>query len=86
VPPREIAAWLGLGDRAVAKRIERLRERLQFVALRMLEASEGDERRDLRAFLDRASLAPAPAARFRAARAADAAADPSADAEEAPVS
>jgi RNA polymerase sigma factor (sigma-70 family) len=86
VPPREIAAWLGLGDRAVAKRIERLRERLQLVALRLLEAAEGDERRELLIFLGRASLAPAPAARFRAARAADTAADPSADAEEAPVS
>jgi DNA-directed RNA polymerase specialized sigma24 family protein len=86
VPPREIAAWLGLGDRAAAKRIERLRERLQLAALRQLEASEGDDRRELLAFLGRASLAPAPAARFRAARAADAAADPSADAEEAPVS
>jgi RNA polymerase sigma factor (sigma-70 family) len=85
VPLREIAAWLGLSDRAVAKRIERLRERLQLVALRQLEAAVGDDRRDLLAFLGRASLAPAPAARFRAARAAGAAADPSADAEEAPV-
>ena len=82
VPTRDIAAWLGLGDRAAAKRIERLRERLQLVALRRLEASEGDDRRELLAFLGRASLAPAPAARFRAARAAD----PSVDAEEAPVS
>ena len=85
VPPREIAAWLGLGDRAAAKRIERLRERLQFVALRELEAAEGDDRKELLAFLGRASLAPAPAARFRVARAADVAADPSAAAEEAPV-
>jgi len=81
VPTREIAAWLGLGDRAAAKRIERLRERLQLVALRHLDAAEGDDRRELLAFLGRASLAPAPAARLRAARAAD----PSADAEEAPV-
>ena len=86
VPPREIAAWLGLGDRAVAKRIQRLRERLQLAALRLLEAAEGDERRELLSFLGRASLAPAAAARFRTARAAGAAADPSADAEEAPVS
>ena len=86
VPTCDIAAWLGLGDRAVAKRIERLRERLQLVALRQVEAAEDDDRRELLAFLGRASLAPAPAARFRAARAADAAADPSADAEEAPVS
>ena len=86
VPPREIATWLGLGDRAAAKRIERLRERLQLAALRQLEAAEGDDRRELLAFLGRASLAPVPAARFRAARAAAAAADPSAAAEEAPVS
>ena len=86
VPLREIAAWLGLSDRTAAKRIERLRERLQHVALRQLETAEGDERRELLAFLGRAALAPAPAAQFRAARAADAAADPSADAEEAPVS
>ena len=86
VPLREIAAWLGLSDRTAAKRIERLRERLQLAALRQLEAAEGDDRRELLAFLGRASLAPAPAARFRVARAADAAADPSADAEEAPVS
>jgi DNA-directed RNA polymerase specialized sigma24 family protein len=81
VSTREIAGWLGLGDRAAAKRIERLRERLQLVALRHLEAAEGDDRRELLAFLGRASLAPAPAARLRAARAAD----PAADAEEAPV-
>jgi RNA polymerase sigma factor (sigma-70 family) len=86
VPTCEIAAWLGLSDRTAAKRIERLRERLQLVALRQLEAAEGDDRRELLGFLGRASLAPAPAARFLAARAADAAADPSADAEEAPVS
>ena len=86
VPPREIATWLGLNDRTAAKRIERLRGRLQLVALRLLEAAEGDERRELLAFLGRASLAPAPAARFRTARAADAAADASADAEEARVS
>lgn len=77
VPTREIAAWLGLGERTVAKRIERLRERLQSAALRHLDAAEGDDRRELLVFLGRASLAPAPAARFRAARAADA--------EEAPV-
>jgi DNA-directed RNA polymerase specialized sigma24 family protein len=76
VPTREIAAWLGLGDRAASKRIERLRERLQLVALRQLEASEGDDRRELLGFLGRASLAPAPAARLRAARAADAAEAP----------
>ncbi len=77
VPTREIAAWLGLGERTAAKRIERLRERLQLAALRHLEAVDGGDRRELLAFLGRASLAPAPAARFRAARAADA--------EEAPV-
>jgi DNA-directed RNA polymerase specialized sigma24 family protein len=72
VPAREIAAWLGLGERTVAKRIERLRERLQLAALRHLEAADGGDRRELLAFLGRASLAPAPAARLRAARAADA--------------
>jgi DNA-directed RNA polymerase specialized sigma24 family protein len=81
VPTGEIAAWLGIGDRTAAKRIERLRERLQLVALSHLEAAEGDDRRELLAFLGRASLAPAPAARLRAARAAD----PAANAEEAPV-
>ena len=77
VPARDIALWLGLGERTVAKRIERLRERLQLAALRHLEAANGTDRRELLAFLGRASLAPAPAARLRAARAADA--------EEAPV-
>jgi RNA polymerase sigma factor (sigma-70 family) len=77
VPTREIAAWLGLGERTAAKRVERLRERLQLAALAYLDAAEGDDRRELLAFLGRASLAPAPAARLRAARAADA--------EEAPV-
>lgn len=72
VPARDIASWLGLGERTAAKRIERLRERLQLAALRHLEAAEGGDRRELLAFLGRASLAPAPAARFRAARAADA--------------
>ncbi len=73
VPTRDIAAWLGLGERTAAKRIERLRERLQLAALRHLETAAGEERRELLVFLGRASLAPAPAARFRAARAADAA-------------
>ena len=77
VPTREIAAWLGLGERTAAKRIERLRERLQLAALRHLEAADEGDRRELLAFLGRASLAPAPAARLRAVRAADA--------EEAPV-
>ena len=77
VPAREIAAWLGLAERTAAKRIERLRERLQLAALRHLEAADDGDRRELLAFLGRASLAPAPAARLRAVRAADA--------EEAPV-
>jgi RNA polymerase sigma factor (sigma-70 family) len=76
VPPREIAAWLGLAERTAAKRVERLRERLQLAALGYLDAAEGDDRRELLAFLGRASLAPAPAARLRAARAADAAEAP----------
>jgi DNA-directed RNA polymerase specialized sigma24 family protein len=71
VPTREIAAWLGLGERTAAKRIERLRERLQLAALRHLEAADDGDRRELLAFLGRASLAPAPAARLRAVRAAD---------------
>jgi RNA polymerase sigma factor (sigma-70 family) len=77
VPTREIAAWLGLGERTAAKRIERLRERLQLAALSHLETADEGDRPELLAFLGRASLAPAPAARLRAARAADA--------EEAPV-
>lgn len=77
VPTREIAAWLGLGERTTAKRIERLRERLQLAAFRHLEAAGDGDRRELLAFLGRASLAPAPAARLRAVRAAGA--------EEAPV-
>jgi DNA-directed RNA polymerase specialized sigma24 family protein len=68
VPPAEIAAWLGIAPKTAAKRIERLRERLQLAALRHLEATDGDERRELLIFLDRAALAPGPAARFAAAR------------------
>jgi DNA-directed RNA polymerase specialized sigma24 family protein len=70
VPVRDIAAWLGISDRAAAKRIERLRERLQLTALQHLETAAGDDRRELLVFLGRASLAPAPAAQWRAARAA----------------
>src|SRR5262249_13308347 len=36
-PPRDIAAWLGIAYKAAAKRIERLRERLQLAAVRHLE-------------------------------------------------
>jgi DNA-directed RNA polymerase specialized sigma24 family protein len=72
VPPAEIAAWLGIAPKTAAKRMERLRERLQLAALRHLEATDGDERRELLIFLDRAALAPGPAARFAAARAAPA--------------
>lgn len=67
-PPRDIARWLGIAYKAAAKRIERLRERLQTVALRHLETTDGDERRDLLGFLGRASLAPGPAARLAAMR------------------
>jgi len=77
VPTREIAAWLGLGERTTAKRIERLRERLQLAAVAIARRLEMAKRRELLAFLGRASLAPAPAARLRAVRAAGA--------EEAPV-
>ncbi len=55
---------------------------VRYGAIRLVEAADGDERQELLIFLGRASLAPAPAARLRAARAAG----PSADAEEAPVS
>jgi DNA-directed RNA polymerase specialized sigma24 family protein len=72
VPPAEIAAWLSIAPKTAAKRMERLRERLQLAALRHLEATDGDERRELLIFLDRAALAPRPAARFAAARAAPA--------------
>ena len=70
VPRPEIAAWLGITSKAAAKRVERLRERLQLAALEYLERSEGAERRELLAFLGRAALAPKPAARLVAARAA----------------
>jgi DNA-directed RNA polymerase specialized sigma24 family protein len=68
VPHAEIAGWLGIGPKAAAKRIERLRERLQLAAFTYLERVEGDERRELLSFLDRAALAPKPAARLEAAR------------------
>ena len=67
-PPRDIAAWLGIAYKAAAKRIERLRERLQLAALRHLEATDGDERRELLTFLGRATLAPGPAARLATVR------------------
>ena len=70
VPVRDIAAWLGITERTASKRIERLRERLQLTALRYLDTAAGDDRRELLVFLGRASLAPAPAARWRSARAA----------------
>ncbi len=70
VPQAEIAAWLGLGGKAAAKRMERLRERLQRAALYYIDAAGGDERRELLTFLGRASLAPGPAARLAAMRSA----------------
>jgi len=69
VPQTEIAAWLGIGGKAAAKRIERLRERLQRAALVYLETADADERLELLTFLGRASLAPGPAARLAALRA-----------------
>ena len=70
VPQQEIASWLGIGGKAAAKRIERLRERLQRAAFAYIDAADGDERRELLTFLGRASLAPGPAARLAAIRAA----------------
>jgi DNA-directed RNA polymerase specialized sigma24 family protein len=70
VPQPEIARWLGIGSKAAAKRIERLRQRLQRAALGYIETVAGDERRELLTFLGRASLAPGPAARLAATRAA----------------
>lgn len=71
VPPAEIAAWLNIAPKTAAKRIERLRERLQHAALEHVEGTEGDERQELLVFLDRAALASGPAGRLLAARAAD---------------
>ena len=70
VPRHEIAGWLAISAKAAAKRIERLRERLQLAALRYLERVDGDERRELLTFLGRVTLAPRPAARLEAARSA----------------
>jgi DNA-directed RNA polymerase specialized sigma24 family protein len=64
VPQLEIAAWLELTPKAAAKRIERLRERLQYVALEYLERAPEHERGELLRFLGRAAFAPGPAARF----------------------
>jgi DNA-directed RNA polymerase specialized sigma24 family protein len=69
VPRPEIAAWLGIAPKAAAKRIARLRERLQLAALEYVDRSEGAERRELLAFLGRADLAARPAARLVAVRA-----------------
>ena len=66
--PRDIAAWLGIAYKAAAKRIERLRGRLQLAALRHLETTDGEERRELLVFLGRASLASVPAARLATVR------------------
>ena len=68
VPHGEIAVWLGVSPKTAAKRIERLRERLQLAAFGYLERVGGDERRELLVFLDRAALAPKPAARLESAR------------------
>jgi DNA-directed RNA polymerase specialized sigma24 family protein len=68
VPRHEIAGWLGISPKAAAKRIERLRERLQLAALRHVERVAGEERRELLTFLGRATLSPGPAARLGAMR------------------
>ena len=57
-----------IAPKTAAKRIERLRERLQLAAFTYLERVEESERLELLAFLDRAALAPRPAARLAAAR------------------
>ncbi len=67
VPHAEIAGWLGVPPKTAAKRIERLRDRLQLAAFAYLERVGGDERRELLDFLDRAALAPKAAARLEAA-------------------
>jgi RNA polymerase sigma factor (sigma-70 family) len=64
VPRHEIAGWLGISPKAAAKRIERLRERLQVAALQHVEQADGEERRELLTFLGRATLSPGPAARL----------------------
>lgn len=65
---RDIAGWLGIAYKAAAKRVERLRERLQLAALRHVETTDGDERRELLTFLGRAAVAPGAAARLAAVR------------------
>ena len=70
VPQQAIAEWLGIGRPAAAKRIERLRARLQLAALKYVEALKGDERQELLDLSGRASLAPGPAARLAAVRGA----------------
>lgn len=54
VPLQEIAAWLGLGYEATAKRVRRLRLRLQAMAVRHIEHLSADERREVMTFLRRA--------------------------------
>lgn len=68
VPRHEIAGWLGISPKAAAKRIERLRGRMQLAALRYIEGVDGNERRELLTFLGRATLSPGPAARLEAIR------------------
>jgi DNA-directed RNA polymerase specialized sigma24 family protein len=67
-PARDVAVWLGIAYKAAAKRIERLRERLQLAALRHVETTDGDERRELLTFLGRATVAPGAVARLAAVR------------------
>jgi hypothetical protein len=68
VPRHEIAGWLGISPKAAAKRIERLRERLQVAALQHVERVDGEEQRELLTFLGRATLSPGPAARLDSLR------------------
>ncbi len=58
VPHRDIAAWLGLGRAAVAKRVERLRTRLRQAAVARLAHADPATRAELLRFFQRADIVP----------------------------
>ncbi len=60
VPHRDVAAWLGIGRAAVAKRVERLRDRLRRSALAHLERVDPVSRAELLRFFRRADAAAPP--------------------------